>query len=107
MTAAQARQSVADTILAQLGGQRFIAMTGARWFTSTERALTFRLSLTSTKNRCNSVVIRLDASDTYTVLFNRRCNGGVDVHGVESATGVFADRLRDVFTQATGLETSL
>ena len=99
------RNAVAETILQQLGGQRFIAMTGARYLVATPNALQFRVSSTLTKRRINSVVVRLDANDTYTLLFNRR--KGVDVIPVDSATGIYADQLRGVFTDATGLATSL
>jgi hypothetical protein len=97
--------TVASTILQQLGGNRFLAMTGARYLVATSNALQFTLSPRLTKHRINSVVVRLDANDTYTLLFNRR--KGVDITLVDSANGIYADQLRGVFTDATGLVTSL
>jgi hypothetical protein len=95
--------TIANTILQQLGNGRFIAMTGARNFVGSENALHFQLP----NRKINSVVIRLDASDTYTVMFNKRTNMGVNVKSVSSATGVYADKLRAVFEEHTGLFTSL
>ena len=94
---------IANTILAQLGGNRFIAMTGAKNFVGTENALHFHIP----GRKINSVVVRLDANDTYTVMFNKRTNMGVNIKSVSSATMVYADKLREVFTEHTGLYTSL
>lgn len=96
---------VANTILEQLGGHRFSVMTGARDFVAMPNALQFRLPRGFAKGGINSVVVRLDPSDTYTCLFNVR--KGVDIRKVSSETGVYAEDLRRVFTDATGLATSL
>lgn len=62
-----------------------------------------------TKKRVNRVRVTLDADDTYTVKFSRELN----VKGVPTATlvsefaGVYADQLRSLFTQETGLDTPL
>jgi hypothetical protein len=95
--------AVANTILQQLGGNRFIAMTGAKNFVGTENALHFQLP----NRKINSVVVRLDATDTYTVMFNKRTNMGVNIKQVSSDTMVYADKLRAVFEKHTGLYTSL
>ena len=54
---------VAKTILAQLGGKRFIAMTGANSFTGSADELTFKLP---TRGKMRAVKIKLEPSDTYT-----------------------------------------
>lgn len=95
--------TIAQTILSQLGGNRFIAMTGAKYLVDGGHFLQFTLP----GRKINSVVIRLDASDTYTVLFNKKTNMGVDIKSVSSATMVYADQLRRVFEEHTGLATSL
>jgi hypothetical protein len=41
------------------------------------------------------------------MLFNKKTNMGVDIKKVASATGVYADRLQSIFTENTGLYTSL
>jgi hypothetical protein len=94
---------IAQTIIAQLGGNRFFAMTGAKYPVAFENGLQFTLP----GRKINSVVIRLDANDTYTVMFNKKTNYGIDIKLVASATGVYADQLQSVFTENTGLYTSL
>ena len=58
-------------------------------------------------NGINSVVVRLDADDTYTMLFNKRTAMGANVQSIATHTGVYADQLRSLFTAETGLDTSL
>jgi hypothetical protein len=94
---------IAQTILAQLGGNRFIAMTGARYLVAGDNFLQFQLP----NRKINSVVVRLDENDTYTMLFNKKTNMGIDIKNVASATGVYADQLQSIFTEKTGLYTSL
>lgn len=96
---------VANTILQQLGGGRFIAMTGARQFVGSEAALRFRIPATLAKGRVNLVNVTLDASDTYTVTTYR--NAKMFCVEVETVSGVYCDALRDVFERMTGLRTSL
>lgn len=98
--------ATASTILQQLGGNRFLAMTGARDVVSTQDSIIFRLPR-GARGGVNSVVVRLNLNDTYTVLFNRRTNMGVNVSLISSASNIYADQLRAVFTEHTGLHTSL
>lgn len=98
---------VASTILQQLGGRRFSVMTGAKNFTGDANSLSFRLPGGGgfCKDGINYVKVTLDASDTYSVVFSRIRGRKVTV--VESFTDIYADSLREVFTRATGLQTSL
>jgi hypothetical protein len=57
-------QGIAQTIFAQLGGRRFIAMTGARNLVGGENYLMFSLPTGFAKNRINNVRITLDWTDT-------------------------------------------
>jgi hypothetical protein len=98
--------NIANTILQQLGGNRFLAMTGARDLVAVPDALVMRLPR-GARGGVNSVVVRLDTDDTYTVLFNRRTNMGVNIRLISSANKLHADQLRQVFTEHTGLHTSL
>lgn len=98
-----ADQTVALTILAQLGGNRFRVMTGANLMTSTEKSLGFRIP--AAKNRINYVRITLDGNDLYKVEFLAIRSGSVKT--VSTVEGVGVENLRDVFTEATGLHTSL
>lgn len=98
-------KTVAHTILQQLGGNKFVAMTGARDFVSLSHVARGALQFRLPGRRINSVVVRLDDNDTYTVSFNRRF--GVTVTRVASESFVHADQLRAVFESHTGLATSL
>ena len=101
-------QQVAQTILSQLGGNRFIAMTGCSNFGSTPNSLSFKLPRGSAKNKATHCTITLDASDTYTVEFVK-CNMRAAVYRqvVAETSMVYAESLTEMFTAATGLYTSL
>ena len=96
---------VANEILRQLGGNRFIAMTGARMFVGSEDSLSFSIPGNITKNHFNKVRIVLKPTDTYTVSFFKI--RGVHIDMISERTMVYADNLRDVFTNFTGLDTHL
>lgn len=95
---------IAQTILSQLGGNKFLAMTGAQCVAGTNW-LTVILPRASRK--INSIVIRLEADDTYHMSFNRRTNHGLNITQQASEHGVYADMLQTMFTAHTGLATSL
>jgi hypothetical protein len=99
----EAAMAVAETILQQLGGKRFIVMTGARSFVGSDHALMF--ALPSCKNGINKVRITLDPSDTYTVEFFRI--RGMKSELIKSLSDVYFDQLQEVFTDETGLFTTL
>jgi hypothetical protein len=106
MTETQAeRVQIAETILDQLGGGRFKAMTGARNFIALESGLMFGVPGTITKNGINRVCIYLDPSDTYTVKFEKVRRASVRL--VNEFSPVYDDQLQSVFESATGLRTRL
>jgi hypothetical protein len=92
---------VANEILAQLGGNRFVAMTGAKNFTGTENSLHFALPARFAKDGINRVVVALDPSDTYTVTFYRA--RGTSLKTIATDAMVYCDTLRATFTERTGL----
>jgi hypothetical protein len=100
--------TVATTILEQLGGGRFIVMTGAKDFIATadERGgLAFRLPSYGGEQRVRHMAITLTEADLYTVqAFSGR---GPALAECDRREGVYADTLRDVFTRMTGLAVSL
>lgn len=100
-------QQVAQTILSQLGGKRFIAMTGCSNFGSTPNSLSFKLPR-GCANKATHCTIALDASDTYTVEFVK-CNMRATVYRqvVAETSMVYAESLTELFTAATGLEVRL
>jgi len=97
--------TISKTILAQLGGRRFIAMTGARDFIGGTDYLMFRLPRGLAKNGINKVKITLDWTDTYIVEAMRL--GPVACEILEKVDFVYADALQSVFTSLTGLDTHL
>ena len=96
----------ADIIYQQLGGRRFVAMTGASLFFKAERGLKLGFKIPAAKDRISYVAITLDeARDSYNLEFGR-----VAAHGFEifrRFEDVYVDMLHDVFTEATGLRVSL
>jgi hypothetical protein len=101
---------VANEILKQLGGGRFVAMTGANGFSAGREGsgvLAFRLPAKAgfVKDGINYVQVTLTSADDYSVRFLRV--RGLKVTVVAEREGVYNDNLRAVFTAVTGLETSL
>lgn len=97
--------TVSTTILRQLGGKRFIAMTGAKDFVGSDNALTMSLSSRLTRNQVNKVRITLTANDDYMIeTFNLR---GVKLTPIDKQEGVYVDTLRKFFKALTGLDTYL
>lgn len=88
----------ANTILEQLGGRHFIAMTGARNFIGSGDTLRFALPAP----RC-LIAVTLDPSDTYTVRRLSRTTGAEQ----ERREGVYCDELQRTFSALTGLATRL
>ncbi len=101
--------AIADTILEQLGGRRFIVMTGAKNIMSDGPALVFQLPRRTAKDGINVVKIAHDPSDTYTMTFSKQSDarGGYRMTTVREMGGVYAGQLREIFESTTGLATSL
>lgn len=108
MQATSRDTGVAATILEQLGGSRFVAMTGARNIMSDGSALCFKLPQGFARDGINYVRITLEPSDTYTVRFTRIGRGpSYRIEEVGSFRDIYVSELRELFTRITGLETSL
>ncbi len=60
-------QQIANTIMQQLGGNRFVVMTGARQLVAIDRGVRFRIGRNAT--RTNMVRITLRGDDTYDMQF--------------------------------------
>jgi hypothetical protein len=107
--------SVAETILAQLGGRRFVAMTGSSGFVSD--GYTLRMRLAKNASKANRLDITLTPMDTYTMRFYRytapRMNSktyewsDAKVTEVAEYEDVYCDMLQDIFTSVTGMYTRL
>lgn len=61
------KMKIANAILEQLGGNKFIAMTGAKNFVSDGNTL--RMTLPKNRSKANRLYVTLDATDTYTMYF--------------------------------------
>lgn len=107
--------TVANTILEQLGGNKFIVMTGAKNLLSDGNTL--RMTLPKNCSKANRLYITLDATDTYTMYFFKFTAGRLNKktfswtsdkqEDVEKISGVYADMLQDIFTSVTGMYTHL
>jgi len=115
MTERTRKQVIAHKILDQLGGQRFLAMTGAKNLLAVEGGLTLKLPSHFAKDGINYVEIKLDG-DTYGLKFqavrivrgaNGRIDMGASVRTVSETSLVYAEALREVFENHTGLLLSL
>ena len=104
------QQARANTILHQLGGRRFIAMTGARNIMHDAGALIFSIPARRGMYRMgkvNRVKIALDVgADLYTVTFSNVSKNGQSIKS-DVFEGIYADNLKSLFTEATGLDTHL
>jgi hypothetical protein len=99
---------IAQTILAQLGGRRFIAMTGARDFSGGDNYLTFSLPKGFAKEGINKIRITLDWTDTYIFEALKVFPGReLKFDTIKKLDYVYADDLEDIFTSITGLDTHL
>lgn len=97
--------AVAAVILEQLGGPRFLAMTGAKHLLGHPSALSFRLPSSFAKKGINFVRIELNVMDYYNITF--AYIRGTEIIHEEQLRDIDCKQLRDVFTYTTGLETSL
>jgi hypothetical protein len=106
---------VADIILEQLGGNKFVVMTGASHFISDGNVL--KMTLPRNASNANRLDITLDWDDTYTMRFYkyspRRLNTKTfefsqeKIKEVKTIQGVYCDMLQEIFTDVTHLYTRL
>lgn len=107
--------NIPEIILNQLGGNKFIAMTGSKNFVADGNTL--RMALAKNGSKANRLYITLEADDTYTMhffrytapRFNSRTYSFTDekITEVKTIKGVFCDQLQELFTKVTGMYTSL
>lgn len=107
--------TIANTILNQLGGNAFIAMTGASHFVSDGNTL--RMNLPRNMSKANKLYITLTADDLYTMRFFKFAAGRYNSKTysfsedktveVELFEGVYCDQLQELFTRVTGMYTRL
>jgi hypothetical protein len=93
--------TIAQTILAQLGGNRFCAMTGARDLVADAKALQFSIGRGAV-NKANKVRVTLTDADLYDVEFYSL--RGVNLRQVGRVEGVYAEDLARVVQRAADRE---
>ena len=92
----------AGEMLKQLGGNKFIAMTGAKNFAVGPKGASFKIG----RNSKNVNYVRIDLkNDLYDMEFIQMRAGKLKVKSKEK--GVYADQLQKMFTKNTGMYTSL
>jgi hypothetical protein len=98
-------KTIAATILEQLGGRKFIAMTGAKNMLNHGNALSLRLPSRFATDGINYVKVTLTHMDDYTLEFGKV--RGMNYKLLKSIDGVYCDQLQEIFTATTGLDTHL
>ncbi len=93
---------IAEEILRQLGGNKFIAMTGAKNLAGGKDYLSLQIGKNS--GGYGGVKIILTANDDYTIEFYKVKNKIVSHDTVD---GVYAEDLQAIFEDKTGLRTRL
>lgn len=96
-------QIIASEILKQLGGNRFLVMTGSKNLAATGKGLSMKLTRNNAK--ATHLTITLDADDTYTLTFVKVTVK--EFTTVKETKGVYCDMLQNIFTSVTGLYTHL
>lgn len=99
-------KEVAVTILQQLGGNRFISMTGAKNFTHKDNSLMFHLPRKA-KNDINFIKITLNGLDLYDVEYYHLNKKTFDKTLKSEEKNIHFDELQTNFTDNTGLFTKL
>jgi hypothetical protein len=95
-------QAITQTIFAQLGGNRFAAMTGAKNFVRVDNGLQFDIPRA---NGIRRLRVELKGNDLYDLTFYKMLGGNVSP--VAELQDVYADSLQANFTEQTGLATRL
>jgi len=95
----------AGVVLQQLGGNKFIAMTGASEFVKDEKRALCCFKIGRNCKGVNYIKIRLNSMDTYDMEFVYIRSNKITVKS--EAKNVYNDQLQSVFTEHTGLDTHL
>lgn len=96
-------KQIAQTILQQLNGNKFIAMTGAKNLSYGEKCLSFKIGRNA--GNYNHIKIVLNCLDLYDMHFIKIRKYKIIKDDV--VKNVYNDMLQNVFTEQTGLYTSL
>jgi hypothetical protein len=114
-TTIQSSPEIAQTIIKQLGGSRFKAMTGSKNFLYADiielnPIFWLRMDLIRNKSGVNKLKIFLNSDDTYTMKFYKQTmtkDFEVKISKEQEFVMVYCDQLKEIFTTVTGLRISL
>ena len=95
----------AQEVINQLGGNKFVAMTGAKAFVQDKSKKQLGFKIGKNSKGINYVRITLNGNDTYDVEFIKI--RGMDVRVVAKHNDVYNDELQKIFTKETGMHTRL
>jgi len=102
-------KAIAGEILQQLGGKKFVMMTGAKNFYCDGAMIGFKIG--RNPQNINCVKISLNGLDLYDMKFEnvRMSKKTLDVSRkvINEYNNVYGDQIQELFTQATGLNTRL
>lgn len=111
-------KTIADTILQQLGGNKFVACTGCKNFRSGENYDYIVMDIPRNASKANRLEIRYNGTDSYTMRFYRHRNGSFSTKRyINTGNGwtdakdtdlkiyedVYCDMLREIFSDYTGM----
>ncbi|PHR91059.1 MAG: hypothetical protein COA69_13485 [Robiginitomaculum sp.] len=96
---------IANEILRQIGGNKFIAMTGAKNLVAGPSSLSFKLPNNFAKDGINHVAIALKPNDLYDIAYSRLW--GTKFAPLYNSTDLYCDMLTSDFTAITGLDCSM
>ena len=108
-------KQVAEIILEQLGGSKFMAMTGSKCLTYDNNTL--NMILQKNESIANNVSITLESNDTYKIKFIKFTAGRLNkktflfsepkIKTIAEYEGVYAEDLQKIFTKVTGFDCTL
>lgn len=110
------KTQIAKEILRQLGGNKFLAMTGAKDLCY-GNDYNLRMKLPKNQSKANRLEITLNENDLYTMRFYHKRDFRADpktatfteekITEVKTLEDIYFDNLQSVFTDVTGMYTSL
>ena len=105
----------ATTIVNQLGGNKFLAMTGSKNIMALENGV--RMDLVKNMSGANKLYITLNGLDLYDMKFIKYTPGRLNkktfaytddkTTDIQEYEGIYADQLQELFKVTTGLDTTL
>lgn len=106
--------TIAMETLKQLGGNKFLVMTGSKNLLSDGNKL--HMNLVKNQSKANKLTITLNDNDTYTMKFFKFTNGRMDKNFkwhepketiIKEIEGIYDVQLQEIFTDITGMDTHL